>query len=63
MSRHDPYVMKIDYSRTCYNYKDLGHLVRNCKNRGIVGRERRVDYENNRNDCNLNGEENLIVLD
>jgi len=55
--------MKIDYSRTCYNYKDFGHLVRNCKNRGIVGRERRVDYENNRNDCNLNGEENLIVLD
>jgi len=41
--------MDIDYRRNCYSYGRFGYLARNCKNRGIIGRERRLKYEENKN--------------
>jgi len=64
MPRYNPYVMEIDQGRNCYSCGSFGHLVRNYRNRKIVKRERRLEYGNNRNNrnSNLDGEENLIVL-
>jgi len=39
--------------------------MRNCKNQRIIEGRRRLEYRdnsNNQNNSNLNGEENLIVL-
>ena len=44
MPRCDPYVMKIDCNSNCYSCKGFGYLARNCKNRGIMERERRLKY-------------------
>ena len=58
-----------------YNYRGLGHLVRNCRTRrDIIEKGRRLEYSSNRNNGqrrieggneqnNLNGEGNLIVFD
>ena len=65
MPRHNLYAMKVDYGRNCYNCESFGHLVRNCRNQKFVGQEKRVEYRDNQNNgqYNLNGKENLIVLD
>jgi len=61
--RDNPYVIEVDYSKNCYSCGSFEHLVRNCKNRRIMGRERRLEYrENQNNGSNLNGEESLVVL-
>ena len=66
--------MDVDHrNRNCYNYREFGHLARNCKNKGIenkIGQGRRLEYGgvNNRQRLieegqnNLNGDRDLIVL-
>ena len=58
MSRKDK------YSRNYYNCRGFGHLARNCRNRrigNIIGKERRLEYRNDRQN-NLNRDRDLIVL-
>ena len=58
--------MDVDRRRNCYNCRGFGHITQYYKERGNqkrVGQERRMNYVNNKNTSNLNGEENLIVLD
>jgi len=62
MPRHNPYAIKVDCRRNCYNYRGFEHIVRNCRNWGIIEQEKRIDYENNRQN-NLNREKSLVVLD
>ena len=66
-------------NRNCYNCGGFGHLARHCRNRGIgnrIGEGRRLEYgsrENNgqrrirgggnKQQNNLNGEQDLILLD
>jgi len=62
-------------NRNCYNCGYFGYLARNCKNRGTAGRIReeiRLEYRNNEQrrmiegenkQSNLNGEQDLILLD
>jgi len=61
MLRHDPYAMKVDSRRNCYNCEKFGHLA---KNQRIVGRGRRLEYGDNLNNTNsnLNGKKSLVVL-
>jgi len=62
LAQQNPYTIVVDKGRNCYNCEGFGHLVWNCK-RQIIGQERRVEYEDNRNNKdNLNGEGDLIVL-
>ena len=49
--------MNIDRERNYYSYRGFEQLVRNFRN---IGRERRLEYENERD--NLNREQNLVVL-
>jgi len=61
--RRDPYIIYMDKGRNCYSCGGFGHLAWNCRRQGIVGQGRRIGYKNNQNTMNnLNGEENLIVL-
>ena len=63
---YDLYTMDINRGRNCYNCEGFEYITRYCRkqeNQRRIGWERRVNYENNRNTSNLNGEENLIVLD
>jgi len=49
--------------RNCYSCGGFGHLVWNCRNQGIVGQGRRIEYRNNLNDVdNLKKEKSLVVL-
>ena len=75
----NPYAMDIGRgNRNCYNYGGFEYLARNCMNRGIrdiIRKERRLEYgnesneqrrmieEDNKQNNNLNGDENLIILD
>jgi len=63
MLRHNPHVMEIDCGRNCYSCREFGHLTRNCRNRKIMGQERRLEYGENTNNSNLNGKESLVVFD
>jgi len=59
-------------NKNCYNCREFGHLVRNCRNRGTenrIGEKRRLEYRKRRmiekgngQDNNLNGDRNLIIL-
>ena len=55
--------MNVDRGRNCYNCGEFGHLVRNCRNYGLVGQERRIKYRDNiyMRD-NLKEEESLVVF-
>ena len=65
--RYKPYAMSMDRERNCYNCEGFGHITRHCRERenlGRIGQGRRMNYEDNSNTVNnLNGKENLIVLD
>ncbi len=70
-TQYNSYIMNVDQgNKNCYNCRDFGHLVRNCRNRGnrigegrrLEYRERRIIEERNRQN-NLNREGDLIVLD
>ena len=64
MLRYDLYTMNIDKKRNYYSCRDFGHLAKNCKNQKLV-EQRSMKYRNNpnnRNNCNLNEKENLIVF-
>ena len=54
-------------NRNCYNYREFGHLVRNCRNKEIGDRieeGKKLEYKNRNNGLsNLNREGDLIVLD
>jgi len=65
-------------NRNCYNCEGFRYLARNCRNkeiRGRIGKGRKLEYGNgnnrqrrvsergNRQNNNLNGNKNLIVLD
>ena len=60
--RRNLYVMNVDRGRNCYNCGEFGHLVRNCRNYGLVGQERRIKYRDNiyMRD-NLKEKESLVV--
>ena len=54
--------MDIDRERNCYSYEGFDLIAWNCR-RQIIGQERRMEYEINRNNKdNLNEEGDLIVL-
>jgi len=59
--RYNSYAMKVDYERNYYNCGGFGHIVRNYRNRRIIGQGKRINYENN-GQSNLNKKESLIVL-
>jgi len=59
--RCNPYTIEIDHEKNYYSCGDFGHIVRNYRNRRIVGQRRRIDYENN-GQSNLNGKKSLVVL-
>ena len=67
------YAMDVDReNRNCYNCGRFGHLVRNYRNKGTgnrIGKGKRLEYRQrrmieggNEDNSNLNGDENLIVL-
>ena len=41
-SRQDPYAIDVNRGRNCYSYGGFGHLVRNCKNKGIIEQGRKL---------------------
>ena len=58
--------MEMDKGKNCYNCMGFGHITRYCRKRRNwerVWQERRIEYRDNQNTSNLNGKENLIVLD
>jgi len=62
--RRDFYIIDMDRERKCYSCGRFGHLVQNCRRWGNVGQVKRIAYKDNQNTRNnLNGKENLIVLD
>ena len=68
-AQHNLYTMDMDYkNQNCYNYRRFGHLARNYRNRRTenrIGEEKRLEYRErreNKQDRNLNGDKNLIVL-
>jgi len=55
--------MNVDRGRNCYGCGEFGHLVSNCRNWGLVGQERRIEYRDNINmRDNLKEKESLVVL-
>ena len=77
-SQQDLYAMEVDReNRNYYNCRGFGHLVRNCRNKGIedrIGENRKLEYRNKNNgqrrmiekngqNNNLNREQDLILLD
>ena len=74
--QQDLYAMEVDKTnRNYYDCGGFGHLVRNCRNRnmkGKIGKSRRLEYRQRRitkgvnrqsQNNNLNGEQDLILLD
>jgi len=55
-------MIKVNRRRNCCNYRRFGHIIKHCKNQGLVTQERRTEYEDNNNIDNLKKEENLVVL-
>jgi len=45
--RRNPYAMEVDQGKNCYSCGGFGYLSRNCKNRGKIGQEKRVEYRKN----------------
>ena len=61
--RRNSYIMNVNRERNCYSCREFGNLVRNCRNKSIIGQERRIEHKNNENTRNnLKEEENLVVL-
>ena len=71
--QRNPYVMNVDRGRNCYSCGGFGHMVKHCRNRRTgnrIGKGRRLEYEGNEtqergeegNGKNLNGEQDLILL-
>jgi len=72
LAQCNSYAINIDRGRNCYACRGFEHLARNCKNRGIgnrIGESKRLEYGQrkiieggNRQNDNLNGDRDLIVL-
>jgi len=45
-------MMGVDRERNCYSCRGSGHLTRNCRNWGIMGQGRRIEYGDNLNTMN-----------
>ena len=58
---HNPQAMNIDRRENlnCYSCRGFGYLARNCRNRGIEN-NKRIEYEVNKSDNNLNGDGGLM---
>jgi len=55
--------MDVNRERNCYSCGEFGHLARNCRNYGIIGQGRRIEYRDNLNTMNnLKEEKSLVVL-
>ena len=55
--------MNVNRGSNCYSCEEFGYLVQNCRRQEIIGQKERIEYEENQNTINnLNGEEDLIVL-
>ena len=57
--RKDPYAIEGDKRRNCYICRRFGHMIHHYKNRRIIGKGRRISYEQK---DNLKEEENLKTL-
>jgi len=55
--RRDSYMIDVNRERNCYNCGWFGYLAQNCKNQGIVGQGRRIEYKDN-----LKEKESLVVF-
>jgi len=73
-AQRNPYAIDVDKERNCYSCGEFGHMEKYCRNRRTGNRiweGRRLEYgENERqgrveggNGENLNGEQDLILLD
>ena len=62
----NPYIMDVNRGNwNCYSYRGFEHLARNCRNKGTknrIGKEIRLEYGQNNEQSNLNGNRDLIVL-
>ena len=47
--RKNLYVMDINRDRNCYSCSEFEHLARNCRNKRIIGKERRLEHKRNEN--------------
>ena len=62
--RRNSATINMNRERNCYSCREFGHLIWNCRRQEIVSQGRRTEYKDNLNTKNnLNGKENLIVLD
>ena len=53
-------------NRNYYSCRGFGYLAKNCRNRGTrgkIGEDRRLKYNKNQGQSNLNREGDLIILD
>jgi len=73
-AQRNPYAMNVDRRRNCYNCGGFGHIAKHYRNRGIenkTGEGRRLEYGGNERQrrikrrsetSNLNGKQDLILL-
>jgi len=76
IAQRNHYAMDIDRGRNCYTCRGFGHMAQYCRNKGTggrIGQGRRLEYGNesnrqrrteggNEQQDNLNGEQDLILL-
>jgi len=51
--RRDLYIINVDRRRNCYSCRGFGHIIKNCRNWGLVSQERKIEYGDNLNISNI----------